>query len=86
MILFVALNGNAAVTSTGEINVEGDDQGRVVQRVWTTRDGNYRFQNVDAGKYKVRVRKKGFEQEEIAVDAVTGKETDTKINLQKKQP
>ena len=29
LILFVALNGNAAVTSTGEINVEGDDQGRV---------------------------------------------------------
>ncbi len=29
LMLFAAINSNAAVTSTGEINVEGDDQGRV---------------------------------------------------------
>jgi squalene-hopene/tetraprenyl-beta-curcumene cyclase len=86
---FAEVNGKLDLEDKGAANTPVDlvdDQGRVVQRVWTTRDGNYRFQNVDAGKYKVRVRKKGFEQEEIAVDAVTGKETDTKINLQKKQP
>lgn len=37
-----------------------DGAGNVVQRTVTTRSGQYRFQNVEDGKYKVRVKKKGF--------------------------
>jgi squalene-hopene/tetraprenyl-beta-curcumene cyclase len=37
-----------------------DKNGNVVQRAVTTRSGQYRFQDVDDGKYKVRVKKKGF--------------------------
>ena len=37
-----------------------DQAGNVVQRVRSTRSGQYRFKNVDEGKYKVRVGKKGF--------------------------
>ncbi len=86
---FAEVNGKLDLEDKGAANTAVDlvdAQGRVVQQVWTTRDGNYRFQNVDAGKYRVRVRKMGFEQEEIAVDAVTGEETDTKVDLQKSQP
>lgn len=38
-----------------------DDEGNVVQRSWSTNNGNYRFRNVDTNrKYKVRVSKSGF--------------------------
>jgi hypothetical protein len=86
---FAEVSGQLDLEDKGAANTSVelvDDQGRVVQQVWTTRDGNYRFQNVDAGKYKVRVCKKGFEQEEVDVDAVRGKETDAKVDLQKEQP
>ena len=63
-----------------------DNEGRVLQQVWTTRDGNYRFKNVDAGKYKVRVNKKGFAQEEVDVDAVTGEEAQAQVKLQEDKP
>ncbi len=42
-----------------------DDEGNVVDKVWTTNQGNYRFRNVDSKrKYRVRVRKKGFKAAE----------------------
>ncbi len=46
-----------------------DDEGRVVQRTTSTRSGEYRFQNVDEGKYRVRVKKKGFRDWFADVDA-----------------
>lgn len=58
-----------------------DEKGQVLQQVRTTRDGNYRFQNVDAGKYKVRINKKGFAQEELDIDAVKGEETKSQVDL-----
>ena len=46
-----------------------DKLGNVVQRTTTTRSGQYRFQNIDDGKYKVRVKKKGFKAWEADLDA-----------------
>lgn len=46
-----------------------DRDGRVVQTTRSTDQGNYRFKNVDKGKYKVRVKKRGFEAAEAEVTA-----------------
>jgi hypothetical protein len=46
-----------------------DARGRVVQTVTTTKAGNYRFRNVDGGKYKVRVSRAGFKPAEADVRA-----------------
>jgi hypothetical protein len=51
-----------------------DDKGDVVQRTATTKSGQYRFQNVDAGKYKVRVKKQGFDSVDMPVAAAAGAE------------
>lgn len=65
----------------GQVQIDGDDMsantevelvdkdGRIVQRATTTRSGQYRFQNVDDGKYKVRVKKKGFKAWEADLNA-----------------
>lgn len=54
----VALDeGGAAANTVIELV---DKQGNVVQRTTSTRSGEYRFQNVDEGRYSVRVKKKGF--------------------------
>jgi squalene-hopene/tetraprenyl-beta-curcumene cyclase len=44
-----------------------DEKGHVVQSTRSTEQGNYRFKNVDGGKYKVRVTKDGFETKEASV-------------------
>jgi squalene-hopene/tetraprenyl-beta-curcumene cyclase len=59
-------NGVAAANTKVELV---DGQGRVVQSTTTTGAGNYRFRNVDGGKYKVRVSKKGFKAAEADVSA-----------------
>ena len=41
----------------------------MVQTVVTTDTGNYRFRNVDGGKYKVRAAKQGFRAVETEVNA-----------------
>lgn len=46
-----------------------DEKGRVVQQTRTTEQGNYSFQNVDKGNYKVRARKEGFKDLEAPVSA-----------------
>jgi squalene-hopene/tetraprenyl-beta-curcumene cyclase len=46
-----------------------DEDGRVVQSTVTTEQGNYRFKNVDKGKYRVRAKKDGFRDLEQSVDA-----------------
>lgn len=46
-----------------------DDDGNVVQSTRTTAQGNYRFKNVDQGKYRVRVKKEGWKTQEAEVDA-----------------
>ena len=52
-----------------------DDQGRVVQTTRTTQAGAYRFKNVSAGQYRVRMQKKGFKAEEQTVNARAGQES-----------
>lgn len=59
--------GDDALANTEVELVDGE--GRVIQKTATTRSGQYRFQNVDAGKYKVRVKKKGFKDWEADVKA-----------------
>lgn len=83
-VLFTHDTWEAQRASTGDVagavSFDGDDmantevelvdgEGRVMQRSVTTRSGQYRFQNVDAGKYKVRVKKQGFKDWEADVKA-----------------
>lgn len=49
-----------------------DHTGRVVAQTQTTEQGNYSFRNVDAGRYRVRVRRAGFAAAEQSVSAVRG--------------
>ena len=44
-----------------------------VQSTVSTEQGNYRFKNVDTGKYKVRVRKDGYDAPEVPVMAAPAK-------------
>jgi len=62
-----------------------DKKGRVIQRVKSTRSGRYRFKNVDAGEYDVRVRREGFEDLSAPVQAApeTTSESDLKLELSK---
>jgi squalene-hopene/tetraprenyl-beta-curcumene cyclase len=59
-------NGGVAANTRVELV---DDAGNVVQSTVTTNEGNYRFRNVDRGKYKVRVSRQGFAPAEAAVTA-----------------
>lgn len=58
-----------------------DDQGRVVQKVTSTRSGRYKFKNVDAGEYEVRVKRKGFKEEKARVQAAPQASKQTDLNL-----
>lgn len=60
--------GGAAPAANTRVELV-DGEGRVVQSTLTTNEGNYRFRNVDRGKYKVRVKKAGFEHAEAAATA-----------------
>jgi squalene-hopene/tetraprenyl-beta-curcumene cyclase len=62
----LGVNGDAAANTHVELV---DERGRVVQTVVTTSTGNYRFRNVDGGKYKVRAEKQGFKPVESEVNA-----------------
>ena len=50
----------------------GDERGDVVQKTVTTEEGQYRFKDVDAGKYKVRVHKQGFKPQDAPAAAAPG--------------
>ena len=52
-----------------------DDSGRVVQRTTSNEQGNYMFKTVDPGKYKVRMKKAGFADKEIPVQAAPAAES-----------
>lgn len=58
-----------------------DDAGNVVQSVRSTNEGQYRFKNVDAGRYKVRVRKEGFAPAEREVKADKAAESSASLDL-----
>ncbi|MCC7071130.1 MAG: carboxypeptidase regulatory-like domain-containing protein [Deltaproteobacteria bacterium] len=63
-----AVNFDGADLANTEVELV-DNKGFVVQKSVTTRSGQYRFQNVDAGKYKVRVKKQGFKDWEADIKA-----------------
>ncbi len=58
----------AAAAQNAEVELV-DKAGNVVQRAVTTGEGNYRFKNVDTGKYKVRVKKDGYDFADMPVSA-----------------
>jgi squalene-hopene/tetraprenyl-beta-curcumene cyclase len=64
----------APVAANAQVDLV-DGAGRVVQSVKTTSEGNYRFKNVDQGKYKVRFHKSGFAAPEQEVRASKGAES-----------
>ncbi len=64
----LSLQGGQAQSANTVVELV-DDQGRVVQSTMTTEQGNYRFKNVDKGKYRVRAKKDGFRDLEAPVAA-----------------
>lgn len=74
----------AGAVALDEDDVEGatielvDEAGRVLQHTTTTSSGQYRFRNVDAGRYRVRVRRRGFRAEErpVAAEAASSSAAD----------
>ncbi len=76
--------GDAAANAELELV---DERGNVVQKTVSTKSGAWRFKNVEAGKqYKVRVNKKGFEEDKPAAEFRTekGKEAVMDMSLKKK--
>jgi len=67
--LDLARDGSGAANALVELV---DERGAVVQRVKSNAAGQYRFKNLDDGKYKVRVQKEGFRAEEAEVSAKAG--------------
>ncbi len=67
-----AVQGQLTIENAPAANTEVelvDDRGDVVSKTRSTKSGQYRFKNIDAGKYKVRINKKGFAQKLIDIDA-----------------
>jgi hypothetical protein len=64
----LSMTGGTGTSANTRVDLV-DDKGNVVQSVRSTAQGNYRFKNVDAGKYKVRVSKEGFAAQEAAIEA-----------------
>ena len=58
-----------------------DDNDNVIQKTRSTASGQYRFKGVDAGKYKIRVMKKGFEKIEAPVKASVAAEAKQDLKL-----
>ena len=58
-----------------------DEAGQVVDKVLTTREGQYRFKDVSAGDYEVRVQKKGFGPTSTQVSSSPAKETKADLEL-----
>lgn len=59
-----------------------DEEGRVVQKAWTTKSGSYRFRNVDADKkYKMRARKSGFAAESAPMAPAAAAEVNNDMQL-----
>jgi len=64
----LSMTGGTGTSANTRVDLV-DDKGQVIQSVRSTAQGNYRFKNVDAGKYKVRASKDGFASQEAAVEA-----------------
>jgi len=77
----LSLPGAAAAPAANTRVELVDDLGAVVQSTVTTEEGEYRFKNVEDGKYKVRVRKDGFKGEDAPVNAKKAEESKASISL-----
>lgn len=64
----LSLKGGAGIAANSMVELV-DDKGNVVQQVQSTEQGNFRFKNVSAGKYKVRASKTGWAAQEAPVTA-----------------
>src|SRR5690606_20440215 len=73
------MDGESAANAEVELV---DDQGRVVQKVKTTRSGRYRFKNVDAGQYEVRVKRQGFKEEKAKIEAAPASSSKADLKLE----
>ena len=58
-----------------------DQAGNVLDRVRTTREGQYRFKEVKGGEYKVRVEKEGFGSTEAPVMASPNSDVEQDLEL-----
>ena len=58
-----------------------DDAGNVVQRATTTRNGRYRFRNLNRGNYRVRVRRPGRRTQETRVEAAPASAAQADLSL-----
>lgn len=67
--LDLAKDGSGAANAEVELV---DGEGRVVQRAMSNASGQYRFKSLDSGKYKVRVRKEGFQAADAPVETKAG--------------
>jgi squalene-hopene/tetraprenyl-beta-curcumene cyclase len=64
----LALRGGAGIAANTIVELV-DKDGRVVQTVRSTAQGNYRFKSVAAGSYRVCAKKDGWKTQEAAVEA-----------------
>jgi hypothetical protein len=79
-----AVQGQLTIDAAPAANTEVelvDDRGAVVSKTRSTSSGQYRFKNVDGGKYKLRIAKKGFAAKMIDVDAKPAKEAAANVEL-----
>ncbi len=72
--------GGAAAAANAEVELL-DEEGRVVQRVMSNADGQYRFKAVDKGEYRVRVKKEGFSAREAPVQAAPSADSKASLSL-----
>lgn len=59
-----------------------DEGGNVMATTRSTDDGQYRFKNVDAGKYKLKIMKKGYQAMERDIKADKAKEEAEDVELE----
>lgn len=74
-------DGSSAANATVELV---DEEGRVVRQARSTAEGAWSFRNVDAKKYKVRIRKdseEGPKEAEVAVEPAAGEATSADVEL-----
>jgi squalene-hopene/tetraprenyl-beta-curcumene cyclase len=79
-----AVQGQLTIDAAPAANTEVelvDRDGAVVGKTRSTASGQYRFKNVDAGQYKVRVMKPGFKPKMIDVNAANAKEEKANAEL-----
>ena len=62
------MRGGAGIAANTMVELV-DKDGRVVQTVRSTAQGNYRFKSVEAGSYRVRATKEGWAKQEAEVEA-----------------